>query len=868
MRSTLGLCGLALALTAGALLPGAPAAVAADPAPVSATFTTPGQHAWVVPDGVTRVDVLAVGGEGQGSDAHLGGRAARIVGTLDVTPGQTLYAVVGSSASGTTPGANGGGKPGPGPCPNGAPGAGGGASDVRTIPLGEPGSAASRVLVAGGGGGAGSLGGGDGTFDFTHSYGGQRGMGGGSSLLGGFAGKDGIGGAGGGADDGGTDGTDTTGGDGQAGPTGANMGCGGGGGGGYGGGGGGAASRTVTSSAGGGGGGGSLVPGGYPPGMANRGNQPLVRFTVPGRAAPAGPLAVTLFQTFKQNDQGNGVVTWANCSDTCLWLDGDPSSAPGARGWDIGGYTSTQRWGSGSLQRADFTQAGISLKPAAAGSPAALGTPFLMTNFRHINAPIRGDSPTAIPMQTLLTVQPPAGDPAVFEMRGPASLAIDFLETDNGSTCDPSIQQSNTPCDDRFAFEARTQTTQASGVTWHFELLGFRKADGTFSLQLMTEETEVNQADIYGKVTIDTNPTTSVLTVADDGALSMKVTPVPQTGGTIDFTDGGDPVAGCTDVAVNTSTGVATCTPGSLSPGAHTFGGGFGGSFGYAASQAAEVPWSNVASQTIDFDAPTGVTYGDGDVALGATASSGLPVTYSSATPATCTATATGVHVEAAGTCTVTASQAGDESYGPVEETRSFAIAKATLTVTADDKSRQVGEANPVLTATTTGFVDGDTGDVIAGTPTLSTTATSASPPGTYPIDVSVGSMSAANYTFAAVDGTLTVVAANDPFAACEPGAPVPAGYRLLQGGPGNNIILGTAQKDLIRGGGGSDLLAGLGGDDIVCGGTGDDYVDGGGGADLLDGGPGTDILVGGAGVDRGRDADPVTLRFNVERFN
>ena len=40
------------------------------------------------------------------------GRGARVTATLDVTPGQTLYAVVGGSASGTTPGFNGGGAAG------------------------------------------------------------------------------------------------------------------------------------------------------------------------------------------------------------------------------------------------------------------------------------------------------------------------------------------------------------------------------------------------------------------------------------------------------------------------------------------------------------------------------------------------------------------------------------------------------------------------------------------------------------------------------------------------------------------------------------------------------------------------------------
>jgi Ca2+-binding RTX toxin-like protein len=443
---------------------------------------------------------------------------------------------------------------------------------------------------------------------------------------------------------------------------------------------------------------------------------------------------------------------------------------------------------------------------------------------------------------------------------------LDYLETDNSPPCDPTVQVSARPCDDRFTLSPKTVTTHASGVTWHFELLGWRKPDGTFSKQFTTEETEVTQGDVYGKVTIDTNPTASVLSV-NAGTLSMTTTPVPQTGGTVDFTDGGDPIASCTDVPVDTTTGIATCTP-ALSPGAHTLSGGFGGSFGYAPSQAADVAYSNLASQTVTFDAPVGLTYGDADVPLGATATSGLPVSYVSSTPSVCTTEAGNLHIVASGSCTITASQAGNESYSHAEQARTFDIAKAALTVTADNKSRAAGEANPTFTATITGYVNGDLPDVVAGSPTLSTTATASSPPGTYPIEVSTASMSAANYDFAPVNGTLTVRSAEDPFAACDPSAPTPPGYRLIKGGTGNDVIAGTTKNDLIRAGAGNDLVSGAGGDDIICGGPGNDVLGGGAGADLVDGGPGIDFLLGGPGVDRGRDPDVMTFQALFEQFN
>ena len=84
-------------------------------------------------------------------------------------------------------------------------------------------------------------------------------------------------------------------------------------------------------------------------------------------------------------------------------------------------------------------------------------------------------------------------------------------------------------------------------------------------------------------------------------------------------------------------------------------------------------------------------------------------------------------------------------------------VSPATLTVTADDLSRLEGQANPPLTYSITGLVNSDTAGVITGAPDLSTTATIVSPPGHYPIDVTTGTLAAANYVFTTVDGTLTV---------------------------------------------------------------------------------------------------------------
>jgi hypothetical protein len=56
-----------------------------------------------------------------------------------------------------------------------------------------------------------------------------------------------------------------------------------------------------------------------------------------------------------------------------------------------------------------------------------------------------------------------------------------------------------------------------------------------------------------------------------------------------------------------------------------------------------------------------------------------------------------------------------------------------------------------------TGFVNGDTVSVVSGTATLTTAATGTSAPGTYPITFATEGLTATNYSFTYVPGTLTV---------------------------------------------------------------------------------------------------------------
>ncbi len=245
-------------------------------------FSSTGEHTFTVPAGITSLDVFAVGGRGGDTPAAAqGGQGAEVTGTVSVTPGQTLYVLVGAnggdadlSAAG---GFNGGGDGG------GEAGGGGGASDVRTSPEAAGLTPDTRLIVAAGGGGAGGVGGsepGGGGDAESPGFEEEEGI-----TKGGAAGTQQKGGEGGfGCGNSGEDGILGIGGEGGA-PT--TTGPGGGGGGGfYGGGGGGGA---CLDGGGGGGGGSSLVPAGGSAKVTTCCIEPQVRITVAPAIAISSP---------------------------------------------------------------------------------------------------------------------------------------------------------------------------------------------------------------------------------------------------------------------------------------------------------------------------------------------------------------------------------------------------------------------------------------------------------------------------------------------------------------------------------------------------------------------------------------------------
>ena len=132
---------------------------------------------------------------------------------------------------------------------------------------------------------------------------------------------------------------------------------------------------------------------------------------------------------------------------------------------------------------------------------------------------------------------------------------------------------------------------------------------------------------------------------------------------------------------------------------------------------------------------------------------------------------------DAAGTYTLTPSGAVDPNYNIAYVNGVYTIQKAALNITALSQTMTYGSAVPALTASYSGFVNGDNASSLTTQPTITTTATPSSPAGTYPITAS--GATDPNYTITYTAGTMTVqraaltVTANSE--SMNYGGPVPA---------------------------------------------------------------------------------------------
>jgi hypothetical protein len=164
-------------------------------------------------------------------------------------------------------------------------------------------------------------------------------------------------------------------------------------------------------------------------------------------------------------------------------------------------------------------------------------------------------------------------------------------------------------------------------------------------------------------------------------------------------------------------------------------------------------------SQTITFTLPATVTYGVAPIALNASATSGLAVSYSVSGPGTLSGSS--LSVTGAGTIVIVASQSGNSNYTVATSVQqSIGVAAAPLTATANALSYVYGTAPPALTGGLSATVGTDS---FMESYTTNAPSVSPVPAGSYtitPVLAAVAPTLAANYSIAYNTANLTVTQA------------------------------------------------------------------------------------------------------------
>ena len=313
--------------------------------------------------------------------------------------------------------------------------------------------------------------------------------------------------------------------------------------------------------------------------------------------------------------------------------------------------------------------------------------------------------------------------------------------------------------------------TLPAGVTFNNTtgvLSGTPTVSGSFPITVKATDSSTGSGP-YSSAAVAYTLSVGTATVTINWANPAAITYGTTLAGVLDATAtySGNPVAG-------TFTYTATLTGGSATPvtaatvlaaGSYTLTASFTPTnTAYGTPTPKSVPLTvNQAQPTITWAPTATLQYGTSlNGLLNATASfGGNSVAGSFAYTATITGgtavVVTNATVLAEGTYTlaVTFTPTDATDYKNATATAPLTVTGQTLTVTANNATKVYGTANPSFTGTVTGAVNGDT-----FTESFSTTATTTSNVGTYPIVPSVTGANISDYTVVVDDGTLTVTQA------------------------------------------------------------------------------------------------------------
>ncbi len=254
--------------------------------------------------------------------------------------------------------------------------------------------------------------------------------------------------------------------------------------------------------------------------------------------------------------------------------------------------------------------------------------------------------------------------------------------------------------------------------------------------------------------TINYQGTTSCVITVSDTDTNPKTTPtgtvaLSVSGGTGTF-GGACTLAAGTCTVTYTATGVGT--------GTHTITANYGGDTAHATSSGTATVTVNKVTVTVTATDQTRV-YGAADPAFTATYSGfvGGDTVASLGGTLSCVTSTTVTSPVGSYPGAITCSDLTSANYTITYVAGTMTITKANLTITADDKTRAYGAADPVFTATYSGLVAGDTSASLTGTLACTTTTTVTSAVGTYPGAITCSGQTSGNYNITYVAGKMTI---------------------------------------------------------------------------------------------------------------
>ena len=222
-------------------------------------------------------------------------------------------------------------------------------------------------------------------------------------------------------------------------------------------------------------------------------------------------------------------------------------------------------------------------------------------------------------------------------------------------------------------------------------------AAGSHHICLRANDALGNESDGSACATLTVVKASQTITFANPGTRTMIQSPLTLTA----TASSGLPVTlSSTTHSVCTVTGFAITL---VIPGSCSITATQAGSAGYNAAPPITRTFTvNKANQTITFASPGTRTMLQSPLTVSATASSGLPVTLSSTTTSVCTVTGFAIAFVIPGSCSITATQAGNASYNAAPAiTRTFTVNKVGQTITFAAIPNQTLPASTVALAPT-----------------------------------------------------------------------------------------------------------------------------------------------------------------------